>query len=997
MMRKSTATFLMLSLGAWISSVLTCANVRAELPLQVNELKRTEPVDFGKEILPIIKRNCLACHNTKTPEGGLVLETLASIQKGGDGGPSVVAKDAATSLLMTRVTGVEEPLMPPEDNPVGAKPLTPDELGLIKLWIEQGATGKDEVTESPISWQSIPDTIRSVYSLDIAPDGQYAAIGRANKVAIVDLASNNEIARLVDPSLKLGEVADVDLVQSIAFSPDGQWIATGGFRSVRLWKKSPSAPATSLLAKAVGLAAVRQDETLVAMVNAIGDVEVWDVAKNSRLHVFSNQTSSVASIAWADQANRVVIAQERGRISVWDIATGKLLVETETNAVLREVDVTADGSHLIARTSAGSVQLFRMVSENETVSLTKVHESLGGVTDATAIELISLPSMMAVIARGAGGVAIVEPNENKVVRSIDHGAVVVSLAVSSDETKLATGGRDGVTHLWNVADGSKIQSMESTPDDRLLLARSQRDANRQKNLVARLTAKAGELTEALKKENEALTKVTETRDKAKEAVAAEVKKHTDAMALVATTQAQLEKAKADSVKASEMLPVATKAMEVAMAESVTYQKEVEALEKQLAEKKTALATAVATVEKSKAEIEAANKLAAESKAMTDKATTDLEQQTKAATEAAASKDKSETELKNRQQALDASTVAVQQATAAIPAHQAVIDAETRVASVTDAELVSTQSLARQPDDEVIDVAFNRDGSRVATIHRDGSTRVYRSSDGLPTHAFQASSKDDARVTFFQNDLCRTSGSNPTAVYSMNIQWTLHRVLGGIDAGVFVDRVTALQFRRDSQAIAVGGGSPSRSGDVKVFAVESGELLRDFGDVHSDTVLGLDFNPNGNIIASAGADRTIQLLDITTGKLIRTLEGHTHHVLAISWHSDGEVLASASADLSIKIWNTSSGEVTRTITGFPKELTSIQYVPESNQIVVACANGQVRLADASNGNAVRNFDAAGDFLYTVRLTPDAQTVLSGGQSGTVRKWKLADGALVSELK
>jgi WD40 repeat protein len=90
-------------------------------------------------------------------------------------------------------------------------------------------------------------------------------------------------------------------------------------------------------------------------------------------------------------------------------------------------------------------------------------------------------------------------------------------------------------------------------------------------------------------------------------------------------------------------------------------------------------------------------------------------------------------------------------------------------------------------------------------------------------------------------------------------------------------------------------------------------------------------------------------------------------------------------------------VTRTITGFPKELTSIQYVPESNQIVVACANGQVRLADASNGNAVRNFDAAGDFLYTVKLTPDAQTVLSGGQSGTVRKWKLADGALVSELK
>ncbi len=997
-MRFSTISCVMFSLLAWASIVPTRVSAQVELPLPVNVLTRTEPVDFGKEIMPILRRNCLACHNTKTPEGGLVLETLTSIQKGGDTGPAVIAKDAATSLLMTRGTGSEEPLMPPEDNDVGAKPLTPDELGLLKLWIEQGANASESSASETIVWQSIPESIRSVYSLDVSPDGQLAAIGRANKVSIVDLATHSEIDRLVDPSLKVGEVADVDLIQTVAFSPDGERIATGGFRSVRIWKKTPATPSNgSLPIKAAGLAAIRADETMLALVNAIGDIEIWDVATKARSQVFSGQSSSVVSLAWAEQVNRLVVAEQHGRVRVWDVAAGTVVAEAETNTILRDLDVTLDGAHVITSTSTGTVQFFRVTAENDKMLISRVHESLGGVADATAICMVSQPSVLAVIAKGSGGVTVVEPNENKEIRAIDHGGVVSALALSKDQAKLATGGRDGATRIWNLADGAKLQSMESTPSERLLLAQTQRDATRQKNLVARLTATAGELAEALKKENEALVKVTEARDKAKEALTAEEKKHVDALALAAATQATLDKAKQDTGMASEVLPSATKTMEVAMANSNTLQQEIDALEKQLAEKKTTLVSYTATVAKSAADIEAANKLAAEAKAMTEKATKELEEQTKAVAAAAEAKTKSEAELKNRQQALDASNAAVQLATVAIPAHQTVIDAETRIATATDAELASSQSLSHQPGDEVLGASFNRDATRIAAVHRDGSTRVYRASDGLPTHAFHSPSLGDAQVAFFQNDVCRFYQDRYAEFYSTGVSWTLERMIGGLDKGVFVDRVTALQFRPDSQVIAVGGGSPSRSGDVKLFAVESGELLRDFGDVHSDSVLGLDFSPDGTAIASSGADRTIHLLDVASGTSTRTLEGHTHHVIAVAWHADGDTLASASADQSVKVWNASTGEVKRTITGFPKELTSIQYVPGTNQVVVACANGQVRLSDTTNGNAVRNFDGAGDFLYTVKLTPDGQSVLSGGQSGTVRIWKLADAALVSELK
>ncbi len=973
-------------------------SVNAELPLAVSELKRTEPVDFGKEIMPLLKRNCLACHHAKESEGGLVLESLTTIQAGGDGGPAIVAHKADESLLLTRATGAEEPLMPPEDNDVGAVPLTADELGLLKLWIDQGAPAGESMQSEEIRWQAIPESIRSVYAMDISPDGQFAAIGRANRVVVIDLSTQSEVAKLVDESLGGGDIADRDLIQSVAFSPDGQRIATGGFRTVRLWKRTQSsAPNMPALSGVAGLLAFNSDHSAVAFVNSVGDVEVRETADNTERHRITGHASRVTGLVWTANGQRIIIAEQAGRIAVYDASSGDVVAELVTDTTIVDLDASGDGSHLVTLTGSGKSELYSVSPENDVVTLKRVHESLGAVSDATAVCWVDQPTSMVVIANAVGGLVVVEPLENKAIRNWDHGAAVESLAVSADSTRLATGGRDGKTRLWNVADAAPLATLESTPRERLVLAQTQRDVARQSNLLGKLNARTTELTESLKKETEALAKVTMDRDQAKVALEAEEKKHADAMALVQATQASLDQAKLESEQATQMLPASSKTMELAVSNVDSLQKEIQTLEAQLVAKKTSLEKFTSMVATSKSQIDEANELAAKSKAAMEKATADLATQQQALDAALAAKTKSASELMNRQQALDAAAAAVELATTAIPQHQLVLDSETRRNNLITAELELTQSFANEPGDFVSSIAFHPDGSRVATVHPDGTTRVYRASDGLPLASFDATSNLDSRVAFVGESVCRFGISERARLESLTTAWTLERTIGAIDQPTFADRVTAIQFRRDSNSLAVGGGEPSRSGNVKVFAVETGELLRDFGDIHSDTVLGLDFSPDGNTLATASADRTIQLLDVAIGSSRRTLEGHTHHVLAVAWHSDGQTLASASADQSIKVWDTKSGEVSRTITGFPKELTSIAFVDATNQIVVACANGQVRLSDVTNGAAVRNFDAAGDFLYTVTLTPDATRVLAGGQSGTVRVWNLADAAVVSELK
>lgn len=99
-------------------------------------------VTYDTDMKPIFDASCIKCHSGDHPKARLHMDTLEGILKGTKQGPILKAGDSANSFIVKSVSHQAEDQdswMPPVNNKAGIKPLTDDQIGLLRAWIDQGA------------------------------------------------------------------------------------------------------------------------------------------------------------------------------------------------------------------------------------------------------------------------------------------------------------------------------------------------------------------------------------------------------------------------------------------------------------------------------------------------------------------------------------------------------------------------------------------------------------------------------------------------------------------------------------------------------------------------------------------------------------------------------------------------------------------------------------------------------------------------------------------
>jgi predicted NACHT family NTPase len=170
-----------------------------------------------------------------------------------------------------------------------------------------------------------------------------------------------------------------------------------------------------------------------------------------------------------------------------------------------------------------------------------------------------------------------------------------------------------------------------------------------------------------------------------------------------------------------------------------------------------------------------------------------------------------------------------------------------------------------------------------------------------------------------------------------------------DQSETVQRLALLLLRRSAAPKAIKA--------LEEFKPHSYKLLSSLPHrTHQDVVMSVAISPDGRTLASGSGekDKTIKLWDVSTGELIRTLEGHTHWVSSVAFSPDGQVLASGSGDTIIRLWNVETG-------------VQIGCLPESIS-----------------------------WIGCVAFSPNNEILAAGGGDNTIRLWNFKTGQLTSTL-
>ena len=104
------------------------------------------PVDYARDVEPLLRKSCYSCHGVDDQQGGLRLDLRSQAMAGGDRGKAIVVGKAAESLLVSLVSGDNKDIgiMPPEGE---GTPLTTSQVALLRRWIDQGAKWPDALAE----------------------------------------------------------------------------------------------------------------------------------------------------------------------------------------------------------------------------------------------------------------------------------------------------------------------------------------------------------------------------------------------------------------------------------------------------------------------------------------------------------------------------------------------------------------------------------------------------------------------------------------------------------------------------------------------------------------------------------------------------------------------------------------------------------------------------------------------------------------------------------
>ncbi len=200
-----------------------------------------------------------------------------------------------------------------------------------------------------------------------------------------------------------------------------------------------------------------------------------------------------------------------------------------------------------------------------------------------------------------------------------------------------------------------------------------------------------------------------------------------------------------------------------------------------------------------------------------------------------------------------------------------------------------------------------------------------------------------------------------------------------------DMGSALSYSADGTQLGCG----SHGGRIEVWDLRGPEgtpSRRWAIESHKARVRDMCFSPDGATVVAVGAegDENVKLFDMPTGRLIRTLAGHTSHINFVTFRDDGRRLVTCSFDRSVRMWDPEISAPLATFRGHAANIAQARFVPGTDMIASIAVDRTARLWDARPRGPLHRTKLVDETVSSICISPDGRHLFCGASDGLVHR-------------
>ena len=309
---------------------------------------------------------------------------------------------------------------------------------IIKMVIEEAFGAHFEPLKESATGKS------SEYAI-VSPDKKTVLIASSdNTVRLFEIETGNELQEFKGPS---------DSVYSLAWSPDGNFIAAGyaGLKAY-IWDRQTGDRVQEFITKgSVTELAFSPDGTVLLIGLLNGNVQLIDRTTQDKVRTLQRKptlqglTGTVNAAAFSPDGNSIVVGYSYGNAHLWDKNTGKLLYELKVSGNVLSVAWSPDGKTILLGCSDGKAILWDKETGKVLQELKKDSSDVWAVT-------FSSDSKFVLTGAENGKVSLWEAATGQLLREfLKHKGSILTIALSSDQETMITVSSKGDIILWGAS------------------------------------------------------------------------------------------------------------------------------------------------------------------------------------------------------------------------------------------------------------------------------------------------------------------------------------------------------------------------------------------------------------------------------------------------------------------------------------------------------------------------------------------------------------------